>query len=252
MTDPEIQAQSLSPTRPSTWLDLVLYLVVGYGLIVVIDIGLSLAFRGEISIVLTFALYIANALILGGTVYLLGVLRGRTTWGEIGVLPKAWKWDWLWIAMAIVVVSVPARAILGLVAQQLLGIDVRELQGRMALLLAGGGFTWLSFGLTLLGAGIIAPMAEEVYFRGLIHRWFVPRMGFWPRVLLSSVIFGLAHIDSVVVMLSAFVLGVINAFAYEKSRSLWLPILVHMGTNSVAVVLLYLIVAFMPRALTGT
>ena len=90
---------------------------------------------------------------------------------------------------------------------------------------------------------MLAPISEELYFRGLIHRWFQSRLRFWPRVLLSSAIFGLAHFDSIGVAVSSFMLGLINAVAYERSESVWLPIAIHMITNSFGVILLYVATA---------
>jgi membrane protease YdiL (CAAX protease family) len=105
--------------------------------------------------------------------------------------------------------------------------------------------------LNLIGAGLLVPIAEELYFRGLLYGWLKTRLGFWLRVLISSAIFGLAHFDSIAVVASSFVLGMVNAVAYEKSKSLWLPIAIHMVTNSAAIILLYLamvLVQFMPAA----
>ncbi len=232
--------QSTAPPRRTTWWDLVLYLVGGLGLYFLVSLGLALAFR-ETSILSTFALYTANMLVLGGAVYLLGVRRGKLSWAEIGFLPAVWRWRWVWLAIGISIVAFGYRVALAAIVQALLG-DWEGLWERWRLLSAAGGFSWLSFGLTFLGAAVLAPISEELYFRGLIHRWFVPRMGLWPRVLLSSAIFGLAHLAPAVIV-SAFVLGAVNAFVLEKTRSIWLPILLHMMTNAVAVIATYILLA---------
>ena len=94
--------------------------------------------------------------------------------------------------------------------------------------------------MTFLGVGLLAPVSEELYFRGLLHGWFRSRrFAFWLRVLLSSTLFAVAHFDSVAVVASSFVLGVANALLYEWSRSIWVPIAMHVLTNSIAVELLY-------------
>jgi membrane protease YdiL (CAAX protease family) len=107
-------------------------------------------------------------------------------------------------------------------------------------------FTWTAFFLTLLGAGILVPISEELYFRGLIHSWFWQKtQHFWVRVLASSAIFGLAHYDSIGVVAASFVIGVINAILFEKTQSLFAPIIVHMTTNSIATILLFFTLAMM-------
>lgn len=40
-------------------------------------------------------------------------------------------------------------------------------------------------------------------------------------------------------------IGVVNALAYERTRSLFIPIVIHVTTNSAAVLLLYLVLALM-------
>ncbi|RIK33593.1 MAG: hypothetical protein DCC52_02790 [Chloroflexi bacterium] len=44
-------------------------------------------------------------------------------------------------------------------------------------------------------------------------------------------------------------LALVNAWAFEKSKSLWTPILMHITTNSFAVLIIYGALAFAPQAL---
>ena len=118
------------------------------------------------------------------------------------------------------------------------------MQARMDVLTPTAGFSWTYLALSVLGMGVIVPIAEELYFRGLIHSGLKSRLGYWPRVLLSSLIFGLAHFDALGVAVSAFTLGIANAVAFEKSESIWLPIAIHAITNTIAAILLNLIMAF--------
>jgi membrane protease YdiL (CAAX protease family) len=71
--------------------------------------------------------------------------------------------------------------LLALLAQMLVGSGLEALEGRAEILTAGG-FTWPAFIITLLGVGILIPVAEELYFRGLMHNWFAEHFRFWPRV----------------------------------------------------------------------
>jgi len=107
---------------------------------------------------------------------------------------------------------------------------------------AGQGFTWLNFILMLLLAGVIAPVVEEVLFRGLLYRWLRFRLPLLMAVLLSAVIFAAAHVI-LPLMPVLFVVGVLLALAYEFSGSLWLPILLHAMQNSLAVSLIFFALA---------
>jgi membrane protease YdiL (CAAX protease family) len=242
MDSTSTDTQPTPQPQPSTWLDLILYLVVGFGLFLLAVSGVALIFE-EVSILASSALYLLNALIFGGTVYVLGVCRGKTSWSEMGFLPPVWRPEWLLVAIAVSIVSIPVRGLVGSIIQFLLEGGLDSLHARSDVLLAGDDFSVVSFLLTLLGAGLLAPISEELYFRGLIHRGLQHRLGFWPRVLLSSAIFGLAHFDSIGVVVSSFVLGLINAIAYEQSESVWLPIAIHVITNTFGVILLYVATA---------
>jgi membrane protease YdiL (CAAX protease family) len=151
----------------------------------------------------------------------------------------------LFIGVGVAILLLPGRALLGLLAQQLIEGNLDSLQARSDLIMGGAlEFTWFGFWSTFIGAGILVPISEEMYFRGLLHTWFWRKSGrFWLRVLASATIFGLAHADSIGVVFASAVIGVVNAIAYERTRSLFIPILVHMTTNSVAVLLIYLMLA---------
>ncbi len=62
----------------------------------------------------------------------------------------------------------------------------------------------------------------------------------WSAVLLSALLFGLAHFDSPGVAVSSVVLGAVAALMYERTRSIWACIALHALNNSVAISLVYL------------
>lgn len=227
---------------PSTWRDLLLYLAAGFVVFPLATLGVSTLLRDswQSSLLIPLAFYLLNALILAGSVYLLGVRRGKISWSSIGFLPARWRWRWLSTLVTATLLLLPIRMLLGLGVQSLIEGSLESLEARTQILTAGETLSWTSFALTFLGAGLLAPVSEELYFRGLLHGWFRSRLRFWPRVLVSSAIFGLAHLDSPAVAASSFVLGLGNAVAYELSDSLWPPIAMHITTNTLAVILLYL------------
>jgi len=245
MSEASLDAPSTSGPKPVTWLDLVLYLVGGIGVFVLASIGVGFLFT-EISILASLTLYLLNFVTLTGAVCLWGVCRGKISWAGIGLLPPKLPWRWLLVAVAASAALIPARIVLGYAALRLFEGGVESVQARADVFLAGASFSWVNFGLTLLGAGMLAPVAEELYFRGLIHGWFKSRrFAFWLRVLFSSTLFALAHFDSFAVAVSSLVLGVANAVLYERSLTIWVPIAMHVFTNSVAVTLMYAALAVM-------
>lgn len=248
------QAESMSikgsePYRASeqkalSWSELVCYLVAGFGTLLSGSVVLSLVLEvGTLQD--TVARYLLNALVLTGTVYLLGVRRGRVSWEELGFRPVVWRWSWVLLAIVLAVGLMPLRSAIGVAVQYFFSEGPESIDSRMDVLLPGFEFSWVTFGLSVVGAGVIVPIAEELYFRGLIHTRLKSRLGYCARVLLSSIIFGLAHVDSIGVAASSLIMGIANAIALEESGSIWLPIAIHVVTNTFVVVLLNLVLALL-------
>jgi uncharacterized protein len=84
----------------------------------------------------------------------------------------------------------------------------------------------------LVVASVLAPMAEELLFRGVVYRWVKERAGMATGVAVSAISFSLAHMDPALVNMGhlAFI-GVVMAFIYERTRSLWCPIAAHAAYN---------------------
>ena len=111
MTEQPLDAQPAVEPRRASWLDLPLYLAGGFGLLLLANLGVALLAK-EISILISFLLYLLNFFFLAGTVYLLGVRRGRVTWEDMGFLPPKVQWWWLLIAVAASAVLIPLRMVL--------------------------------------------------------------------------------------------------------------------------------------------
>jgi len=84
--------------------------------------------------------------------------------------------------------------------------------------------------LFFLVAGIIGPASEEILFRGIIYGFF-RRWGVLAALILSSVIFVLAHFTFSTMPVPQIVGGIIFAIAYEKEGSLIVPITIHILGN---------------------
>jgi membrane protease YdiL (CAAX protease family) len=229
-----------SPPLPA-WRDLAIYVAGGFGvfLLASLVLGLAIGQADRLTIWISLTLYLVNFVCLGGAVYVLGIRRRKFTWADMGLWPPRVQWYWPLVVVGVALAILPLRAGLGLLVQLLLGGDLQSLQTRAQVFVPGAHFSWLDFAVTLLGAGLLAPISEELYFRGLIHRWLQPRFTFWVRVLISTSFFALAHFDSLAVVVASFLLGMACAVIYELSQSLWMPILMHIFNNSLAVVLMY-------------
>ncbi|OQX13400.1 MAG: hypothetical protein BWK80_42870 [Desulfobacteraceae bacterium IS3] len=75
--------------------------------------------------------------------------------------------------------------------------------------------------------GIVGPVAEEVFFRGILYG-FLRRWGFFPALFLSSFLFVFAHQSG---GFPQIVGAVLFAAAYETEKNLMVPITIHILGN---------------------
>lgn len=231
------------------WLEIILYLLVGFGSFFLISLLLS-QFWPEVVETAVYVLYLVNVICFAGTTYLLGIRRGKITWAGLGLRPFTWKWEWLLIGVGVALLLLPVRGVIGLAVQLLLAGNLDSLEARSDLIM-GTGFSWTEFGITLVGVGILVPIAEELFFRGLIHSWFQKHVStFWVRILISGFIFAIGHADSIGVVAASFVIGVVSPIFFERTRSLAIPIIIHITTNSAATIFIFLaraLLAYFPE-----
>ena len=84
--------------------------------------------------------------------------------------------------------------------------------------------------LQIIGLGMLAPVAEEFLFRGLLFKRYKERHTFWMAALFSAVIFGFVHSASSHFIFSV-IIGIACAYLYEKYDSIVAPTIFHVGVN---------------------
>lgn len=94
----------------------------------------------------------------------------------------------------------------------------------------------LMYGLLIIGLG--PGIGEELWFRGFIGRGLVGRFGVVAGVLLTSLLFGLVHLDPRHALVT-FAIGVLLHLAFLASRSLFIPMLLHVLNNSLSVLAMH-------------
>lgn len=156
-----------------------------------------------------------------------------------------------WIAdfrVKLTTLDVPLGIVVGVAAQlvmvplvswpwiRLLGVDQETLErpAREMADKANGAGGVLLF---LLIVGLFAPVAEELFFRGLGFRAFEKRFGTWWGLTISSVFFAATHMQ--VVQLPALaVVGAIFGYLVVRTGRLGPAIIAHMAFNTTTVIAL--------------
>ncbi len=94
--------------------------------------------------------------------------------------------------------------------------------------------------LLAITAGLLAPILEELLFRGLLLRALMRRMPAGAAVVVSSVVFGAVHfLDPATIPIAPalIALGIVSAVLAVRSGGLLRSIALHMGFNLVTVVI---------------
>ncbi len=173
----------------------------------------------------------------GGLLFALGWLRlrGRLTTEVWGPEPASARVLVLGIVFGVVgtLLTYLVNGVVGLVVEVDGGVEQQVVQDALA-----GGTSLL---LAVLVAVVIAPVAEELLFRGLLfpalRRW----VGLWPAAVVSSLAFTIVHVEIVLsqplALVGLFTFGVLLAWTHHRFGNLLVPIVAHSLFNSVSLTL---------------
>ena len=179
---------------------------------------------------LTAALSLGGALI--GVTYFRFIRPGILTAEELGFRSGRLVRDLgtgVIVGIGVLVVSAAIQGIL-----DRFGIRQTQLQDFQCI----KAFSLPGFLAVTLAAGVVAPLAEELFFRGYVFRSYLKTRGPLVAYGLSSLLFAALHLN-VPALLPILVLALAFCWAYQRTGSLVPSIVGHALNNSVAFVILY-------------
>ncbi|WP_424863009.1 lysostaphin resistance A-like protein [Streptomyces sp. MMS24-I29] len=153
------------------------------------------------------------------------LLRPRWLTYEPGPLPRPGTPRFMWLTLSALALAFLAGQAAALWLYSVAGSNGFD-QSQEAREAAGPGTVLL---LTL----VVAPVAEEMLFRGLLYPLLRRRAGVIASVLVTAAAFSVLH-GNAVQAASALPLAVLLALVYERTRALWPCVLVHLGFNLAA------------------
>ncbi len=95
----------------------------------------------------------------------------------------------------------------------------------------------ISLTMALISIVIGAPMIEEFLFRGVMQSFLRKKAGAIASIILTSIFFSIFHfslsqgLQNIAIIMSLFILSVYLGFVYEKTRSLFASITLHVTFN---------------------
>lgn len=103
----------------------------------------------------------------------------------------------------------------------------------VAKMMANNTVVMIVFGLSTV---LLTPIAEELIFRGVLTNLFFKPNQFWPKLILSGVVFSMGHMSTnLISFLIYFYMGMVLAFLYQKTGNIRLSIGLHGFNNLIAV-----------------
>jgi membrane protease YdiL (CAAX protease family) len=85
---------------------------------------------------------------------------------------------------------------------------------------------------------LLAPVAEELFFRGFLFAGLRTRWSLWPASITSGLIFGLVHAPTgITTVVPLATLGFALCWLYDRTGSLWPCVIAHMINNGLALAL---------------
>jgi membrane protease YdiL (CAAX protease family) len=96
-----------------------------------------------------------------------------------------------------------------------------------------------SLAVAFLAIAVVGPIVEELLFRGYLQSALARRMKPWMAITVASVVFGAIHFQPLAFPLLAG-LGAVSGYLYHRTKSLKVPMIMHIANNSFAVLGLFM------------
>ena len=151
-------------------------------------------------------------------------------------------WDVVITPAAFIVYTICSMVFLTVVTK-LIVIDIHQPQALpFSQSMLGTQWQYIAAFMTI---AVLAPVAEELLFRGYLYGKLRRTAPVWMAVLITSLTFGVAHLwggsGSLqwAVAADTFVLSIVMSLAREYTGAIWVPVLMHIAKNSIAFYALY-------------
>lgn len=179
---------------------------------------------------------------------MLAALRGHYTMPNgVKMLSLGFRPKWLLIGLGVGLLMQGIVLTFGWLLQGAFGTESVSGNGQQILDTLGNIPPVLLFLMLAVGT----PIVEEIAYRGLIFTAFARKFGLVAGGVISSVLFGIAHVQSISIngfflLFITMSLGGVLAYARHKSGGLMLPIIIHMAFNAVSASAIF-VLDFLPQ-----
>lgn len=178
-------------------------------------------------------------------------LLKATTPGKIFHKPNIRNWQHMWYIIGIFVVMIVMEMLISALRIKFTGVTTTENQTAIQNLTSNLNVT---MGAMIIYGVVLAPIVEEIIFRGLVIHYFFRQSWWWASIILSGLLFAFPHMGTVPTNLADTlsyliytVMGMVMAYVYKKTGNLQDSIAIHFINN--AITMLPLLVIAIVKAL---
>ena len=193
--------------------------------------GVYSVLAGEIGVGFTAFNTLMMTLTLAGSMLIVNRFRPKHTRFELGFKPVSRKWLGISAVLGglLVLRSFLLEPLLEAYPALNAGLDV-------LMEMLSFDSAWETVIVAIL-VSFIVPFYEELFFRGYVQNAMAGRWGRWVGIIGSGLAFGLFHLIPLQAI-AATTLGIVAAWLYDRTGSLWPAIVLHMVNNFVAAAIL--------------
>jgi CAAX protease family protein len=238
----ETLPEGARPTATWSWYEAVGIYILGFVVAGLLTVPLIRLMEPDTDLTNITLTVVAALAILGVLVAWLSIYHKG--WVRIIGLPEKGQWGrqlGAGVVSGLVLfplITVVVGGILALVLNAITGEQVQPPEQ------VGEHLTALGTAITVAYAFVIAPVGEELFFRGILFRSLRDH-GFWVGALGSAFGFGLIHFipgdaaDAALLMIAMFFTGLGLCYIYERRGTLVAPIAAHITFNVIGIVLIF-------------
>ena len=161
-------------------------------------------------------------------VWVFGIRRYRTSWGQAGLRVPRRRYNFPLAFLALG--GSLGFTLFYVIAVSGFGIDFLVPQPIPEGLLGQG----LSRAMNMLVITVWGPFTEELFFRGFLLAALIPPLGGVRAAIVSSAVFAAGHL-MISTAVPIFVTGMLLSWLYIRSRSIWPSVTAHAAQNLVVV-----------------